>query len=40
MLSGTSLHPPQLDEFMLRGDAPTRVDELEALGWTEDDIAR
>jgi uncharacterized damage-inducible protein DinB len=40
MLSGTSVHPPQLDEFMLRGDAPTRVDELEALGWTEDDIAR
>jgi uncharacterized damage-inducible protein DinB len=40
MLSGTSVHPPQHDELILRGDAPTRVDELEALGWTEDDLAR
>ena len=40
MLSGTSVHPPQLDELILRGDAPTRDDELEALGWTEDDLAR
>lgn len=40
MLSGTSVAPPQLDEFIVRGDAPTRVDDLAALGWSEEDLVR
>ena len=31
MLSGTSVKPPQLDEFFLAQDAPLRADELQAL---------
>jgi uncharacterized damage-inducible protein DinB len=35
MLSGTSVAPPQLDEFLLESDAPRRVADLAALGWDE-----
>jgi uncharacterized damage-inducible protein DinB len=38
MLSGTSVRPPQLDEFFSEGDAPLRKDELAALGWTEQEL--
>ncbi|WP_288425863.1 DinB family protein [uncultured Agrobacterium sp.] len=38
MLSGTSLKPPQLDEFIVGDDAGVRKMELEALGWTETDL--
>lgn len=33
MLSGTSVPPPQLDEFLLTQDAPLRAAEAAALGW-------
>ena len=33
MLAGTSIDPPQLDEFFLAEDAPRRVAELAALGF-------
>lgn len=35
MLSGTSVPPPQLDEFFAAGEAPLRADEFAALGWSE-----
>jgi len=35
MLSGTSVKPPQLDEFFAVGEAPLRADEFRTLGWTE-----
>lgn len=35
MFSGTSLPPPQLDEFMFRSDFDERADELAALGLEE-----
>ena len=35
MLSGTSVAPPQLDEFFSIGEAPLRAAEFAALGWTE-----
>jgi uncharacterized damage-inducible protein DinB len=35
MLAGTSVAPPQLDEFWCRNDAPLRAADLAALGWTE-----
>ena len=38
MLSGTTVRPPQLDEFLMPSDAPLRVDDLRALGWTERDL--
>ena len=38
MLAGTSVEPPQLDEFLMPSDAPLRVDDLRALGWTERDL--
>lgn len=38
MLSGTSVHPPQLDEFFSAGEEPLRADEFVALGWTEETI--
>jgi uncharacterized damage-inducible protein DinB len=39
MLAGTSIKPPQLDEFILGdGDAEARVAEMAALGWTEADV--
>ena len=38
MLSGTSVAPPQLDEFFSGEEAPLRAGEFNALGWTEDAI--
>ena len=38
MLAGTSVKPPQLDEFFSAGDAPQRAAELAALGWSETTI--
>lgn len=38
MMSGTSVRPPQLDEFFSTGEAPLRAGELSELGWTEDTI--
>jgi uncharacterized damage-inducible protein DinB len=35
MLSGTSVAPPQLDEFFSEGEATLRAAEFAALGWTE-----
>jgi len=35
MLSGTSVAPPQLDEYFLAADAPLRTEELRALGIAE-----
>jgi uncharacterized damage-inducible protein DinB len=35
MLSGTSITPPQLDEFFAAGEAPLRALEFRDLGWTE-----
>jgi uncharacterized damage-inducible protein DinB len=35
MLSGTSVKPPQLDEFYSAGEAPRRAEEFAALGFTE-----
>ena len=33
MLSGTGVHPPQLDEWFLDQDAPLRAGDLAALDW-------
>jgi uncharacterized damage-inducible protein DinB len=38
MLSGTSVAPPQLDEFFAAGEAPLRGAEFERLGWREETI--
>ena len=38
MLSGTSVRPPQLDEFFSAGEAPLRAVEFSELGWTEQRI--
>jgi uncharacterized damage-inducible protein DinB len=38
MMSGTSVRPPQLDEFFSAGEAHLRAEELAALGWTEEAI--
>lgn len=38
MLSGTSVKPPQLDEFVMPSDAKFRVEDMRTLGWREDDI--
>jgi uncharacterized damage-inducible protein DinB len=38
MLAGTAVKPPQLDEFLMPSDAPLRVADLAALGWTERDL--
>jgi uncharacterized damage-inducible protein DinB len=40
MLSGTSVAPPQLDEFFCFGEAPLRAAEFAELGWTEQAIWR
>lgn len=40
MLSGTSVRPPQLDEFFLAEDAALRAAEFGELGWTEDRVWR
>jgi uncharacterized damage-inducible protein DinB len=36
MLSGTSVPPPQLDEFFSVAEAPLRAAEFAQLGWTEE----
>ncbi|MBY5786805.1 damage-inducible protein DinB [Rhizobium leguminosarum] len=38
MLSGTSVAPPQLDEFIVADDARFRGTELTALGWSEETL--
>ena len=35
MLSGSSVAPPQLDEFLLPSEAHLRRAEMAAMGWTE-----
>jgi uncharacterized damage-inducible protein DinB len=35
MLAGTTLKPPQLDEFYSVAEAPLRAGEFSELGWTE-----
>jgi hypothetical protein len=35
MLAGTSVKPPQLDEFFCTGEAHLRAAEFEALGFDE-----
>jgi uncharacterized damage-inducible protein DinB len=35
MLAGTSVKPPQLDEFLMPSEAHFRTDDLRALGWSE-----
>jgi uncharacterized damage-inducible protein DinB len=35
MLAGTSIAPPQLDEFLMPSDAPFRGADMAALGWDE-----
>ena len=35
MLAGTSVAPPQLDEFLMPSEAHLRADEVRALGWSE-----
>jgi len=40
MLAGTSIAPPQLDEFMLPSEAHLRKVEMAALGWREADVYR
>ncbi|MDR7330890.1 DinB family protein [Roseateles asaccharophilus] len=35
MLSGTAVKPPQLDEFIMLGDAANRRVDMAALGWSE-----
>jgi uncharacterized damage-inducible protein DinB len=40
MLSGTSVPPPQLDEFFSTGEASLRAAEFAQLGWTEAQIWR
>ena len=39
MLSGTSVPPPQLDEFFMADDAAARAEDVAALGWTEANLA-
>ncbi|CUX57062.1 MULTISPECIES: DinB family protein [Agrobacterium] len=38
MLSGTTIKPPQLDEFIVGDDAKARKEEMDALGWAENDL--
>ncbi|MBN8949422.1 MULTISPECIES: DinB family protein [unclassified Rhizobium] len=40
MLAGTSVAPPQLDEFIVADDARFRGEELRALGWDETKLMR
>ena len=35
MLAGTTVAPPQLDEFLMSSEAHLRQADLAALGWTE-----
>ncbi|MFJ4196164.1 DinB family protein [Pseudomonas sp. NPDC089534] len=36
MLSGTSVEPPQLDEFFCAGESALRAEDFAELGWTEE----
>jgi uncharacterized damage-inducible protein DinB len=38
MLSGTAVAPPQLDEFLMPGEAHLREADLKAVGWTESSL--
>jgi uncharacterized damage-inducible protein DinB len=38
MLSGSSVVPPQLDEFLMPSDAKFRVGDMAALGWLEEQV--
>ena len=38
MLAGTSVKPPQLDEFLMPSDASYRVSDMAALGWSEEAV--
>lgn len=38
MLSGSSVQPPQLDEFLMSSEAHLRADDMAALGWSEADL--
>ncbi|MEO8057930.1 MAG: hypothetical protein ABI671_06365 [Burkholderiales bacterium] len=38
MLSGTSVAPPQLDEFLMPSDAVWRSADMAALGWSEVEV--
>jgi uncharacterized damage-inducible protein DinB len=38
MLSGTTIKPPQLDEFFSIAEAPLRAAEFDSLGWTEETV--
>ncbi|WHO74333.1 DinB family protein [Rhizobium sp. BT03] len=40
MLAGTSVAPPQLDEFIVADDARFRGRELAGLGWSEETLMR
>jgi uncharacterized damage-inducible protein DinB len=40
MLAGTSVQPPQLDEFIVADDARFRGDEIAALRWSEEKLMR
>lgn len=40
MLSGSSVAPPQLDEFVVGDDARFRIADMAAIGWSEDDLMR
>jgi len=35
MLAGTTIKPPQLDEFLMPSDAPLRDADMRELGWSE-----
>jgi uncharacterized damage-inducible protein DinB len=38
MLAGTSVKPPQLDEFFSAAEAGLRAEDFAALGWTEETV--
>lgn len=38
MMSGTSVPPPQLDEFVSVEESSLRTEEFAELGWTEDTV--
>lgn len=38
MLSGTSVAPPQLDEFLMPSEGHLRTQDMLALGWTQDQV--
>lgn len=38
MLAGTTVKPPQLDEFIVADDGRFRTEELAAMGWSEEKI--